>query len=666
MRVHFRLLCLGVAWASLIAHAQEQREVWRFDMKGRISSTAALSPDRRMLFVGVENRLGVGDVVAIDLADPNREKWKYRFTKPVRSSSPAIAADGRSLYIGCDDGRVYQLNTATGAVMRDLLVGAAVETSPALGADGTVYFGADNGKLYAATADLVKRWEFAANDVIDSSPVIGPDGTIYFGSWDKHIYAVNPNGSLKWRHLTGDLVTGSAAIGPDGTIYIGSHDLRLYALAPDGTRKWEFPSNGAIWSTPVVGADGTVYFSSHDTNFYALDPNATDENRVKWKSPLNATTLSSAAVRGDGVVIVAVDGGRVIAFEPLDGAKRWEFRSNTDDALADASPLVAPDGSIYVGLLDGYLYKLAGNGSPLSQFSSWPAFRRDPQNTGRAAAGGEGQLLNISARAQVAGDATLIAGLAIRGAAAKAYLIRGVGPALAQFGVPGPMPDPRLQLFSGGMALPYRNDNWGETLPLASNFGVADTPEALGAFPLPVDSKDAALVAPLAPGLYTAHVESVDGRGGVVLLEAYDARAGDPTARIVNLSTRGQVGTNGNVLIPGVVVGGAGQVRLLIRGVGPGLAPFGVTGWLARPTLAVFSGSRRVAENTGWTTTGLRWDLRVAAELVGAFSLADSSADSALILEAAPGNYTIQLSGVGETTGEALVEIYVLPARSGS
>jgi hypothetical protein len=274
-------------------------------------------------------------------------------------------------------------------------------------------------------------------------------------------------------------------------------------------------------------------------------------------------------------------------------------------------------------------------------------------------------LLNISARAQVGGaSSTLIAGLTVNGASdgQKVYLLRGIGPTLAEFGVTNPMSDPRLDMFVGQTPIDLRNDNWGEILTPGLNFGVADTAKAVGAFALPVGSKDAAIAASLRPGVYTAHVTSVNQQSAVALLELYDVRGpGDPTGRIVNLSTRGQVGTGDNVLIPGVVVGGTGTVRLLVRAVGPGLTQFGVSGVLARPTLTVFSGSQMLASNTGWTSQGLKGDLIAAAERVGAFTLADNSADCALILEATAGTYTIQVSGVGNTTGEALVEIYVLP-----
>jgi hypothetical protein len=117
------------------------------------------------------------------------------------------------------------------------------------------------------------------------------------------------------------------------------------------------------------------------------------------------------------------------------------------------------------------------------------------------------------------------------------------------------------------------------------------------------------------------------------------------------------------VLVAGFVVGGTGTVRLLIRAVGPGLAQFFVAGVLAQPVLTVFSNSQqKLGSNTGWTSDGFKADLSAAAQRSGAFSLEEKSADSALILNATAGNaYTIQVSGSDNATGQALVEIYLLP-----
>jgi len=77
-------------------------------------------------------------------------------------------------------------------------------------------------------------WRYKTDAPLMSSPAIGPDGTVYFGSYDNNLYALNPNGSLKWKHITGGYVVSSPAIGNNGTADFGSVDYYVYALNPDG------------------------------------------------------------------------------------------------------------------------------------------------------------------------------------------------------------------------------------------------------------------------------------------------------------------------------------------------------------------------------------------------------------------------------------------------
>jgi len=105
-----------------------------------------------------------------------------------------------------------------------------VQTSPALAADGTIYFGSDGGKLYALSADGAKKWEFQTGDKVQCSPAVGRDGSVYVGSNDGHLYALRADGSLAWKFDTGGEVHSAPAIGPDGVLYVGSHSGSLYAL----------------------------------------------------------------------------------------------------------------------------------------------------------------------------------------------------------------------------------------------------------------------------------------------------------------------------------------------------------------------------------------------------------------------------------------------------
>jgi hypothetical protein len=135
--------------------------------------------------------------------------------------------------------------------------------------------------------------------------------------------------------------------------------------------------------------------------------------------------------------------------------------------------------------------------------------------------------------------------------------------------------------------------------------------------------------------------------------------SGNGSARLINISTRAQVGTGANILIPGFVIGGSGTETLLIRADGPALAAFGVAGALAQPSLSVFDSTGTVvASNTGWGTNSNAAQISSAAASVGAFALPSGSADCALIASLPAGAYTVQVSGVNNSTGVALAEVY--------
>lgn len=253
-------------------------------------------------------------------------------------------------------------------------------------------------------------------------------------------------------------------------------------------------------------------------------------------------------------------------------------------------------------------------------------------------------LSNVSVRTTLGSGQTVTVGFAVTHGS-KSVLVRAAGPALAPLGITTYMVDPRLELYQGSTRIAENND-WSATL--------AATFANLGAFPFPAGSKDAAVLQDL-NGAYT--VQATGTGPGVVLIEGFDAGTGS-TVRLGNLSARNRVGTGTDILTAGIYINGTGNQRLLIRAVGPGLNPFGVTGTLVDPKLELYDASNvRIAENDNWDNS-----LAAMFSSVGAFALAPGSKDSALVATVAAGRgYTIQVSGVNGGTGEALVEVYELP-----
>ena len=262
---------------------------------------------------------------------------------------------------------------------------------------------------------------------------------------------------------------------------------------------------------------------------------------------------------------------------------------------------------------------------------------------------------NLSVRARAGGGETLIVGVIVGGGAAgaaKTALIRGVGPTLTGFGVPGALADPVLSVLSGSTIV-ASNDDWN------NDAAVAAASSAVGAFPLVPNSRDAALVGVgLGPGGYTVQLSGKAGASGNALIELYDTAAPATitaaNARFTNVSARTFGGIGADTLIVGFSVAGVGTRRLVIRAIGPGLTAFGVVGAMPDPKLELYAGAAKAGENDNWDVSTL-----AAQQSVGAFALASGSRDAVLVTTLAPGSYTVQVTG--GTTGVALVEVYEAP-----
>ncbi|HAK96013.1 MAG TPA: hypothetical protein DCM87_13730 [Planctomycetes bacterium] len=209
-------------------------------------------------------------------------------------SSPAIDERG-IVHVGSKDERLFALRPS-GALewafaAGEFYDGRLIDSSPAIGADGTVYFGTDQygafgmtpvpstTNFWAVNPDGTFKWVFLTEDGVESSPAIGRDGTLYFGSYDSHLYAVvdaQTHGALAWKFKTGGAIDGSPTIDGNGIIYFGSRDGTLYALYPDGRVKWTFQAGDGIESSPTIDARGYLYFGSFDGNLYALGTGGPD------------------------------------------------------------------------------------------------------------------------------------------------------------------------------------------------------------------------------------------------------------------------------------------------------------------------------------------------------------------------------------------------------
>ena len=259
-------------------------------------------------------------------------------------------------------------------------------------------------------------------------------------------------------------------------------------------------------------------------------------------------------------------------------------------------------------------------------------------------------LANISTRAVVGSDdAALIGGFILRGDAPKRVAVRALGPSLADVGLTDVLPDPTLELHDSSGALIASNDNWQS----ASN-----AQELIDASLSPNRPNESAILITLpasSDGVgYTAIVRGVDGSSGIGLVEVYDLDSG-PGASVLNISTRSDVQVDDNVLIGGVIVGGEGSERVLVRAIGPSLATAGIADPLADPTLTFFDGQgTQIDFNDNWQENPAQTEIE-------ATMLAPNDPNESAILETlAPGAYTAIVRGAEAGTGTGLVEVYVL------
>jgi hypothetical protein len=240
------------------------------------------------------------------------------------------------------------------------------------------------------------------------------------------------------------------------------------------------------------------------------------------------------------------------------------------------------------------------------------------------------------------GDSALIGGFIITGNDAKQLIIRGIGPSLSGLGIQGALANPTLDLFDANQTLLRSNDNW-----ISNRAAVEAT-----TIP-PSHDLESAIVMTLAPGAYTAVLRGQNNSTGIGVVEIYDLNPA-VDAVLANISSRGFVDTGDNVMIGGFIIGGDGQTdaRVAIRGIGPSLAAFGITGALQNPIVELkdVNGTTLMSNDD--------WPQSQSAE-INQLNLAPADIrESAMVASLPPGNFTAVLRGKNNTTGVAVVEVY--------
>jgi len=235
----------------------------------------------------------------------------------------------------------------------------------------------------------------------------------------------------------------------------------------------------------------------------------------------------------------------------------------------------------------------------------------------------------------------MIGGFIISGTADKSIVIRALGPSLADRGVTTVLADPVLELFDSTGQMIAKNNNWTSL--------AADTvPAGLE----PTNPAESVIALSLPPGNYTAVLQGANNSSGNALCELFDLAPANST--ILNISTRGQVGSGDDVMIGGFIVGGTDPSKVIVRAIGPSLTAAGVAGALADPILELHnSDGSLIFQNDNWRSNQ-------EEQIIASSVPPTDNMESAIVATLNPGAYTAIVRGAGDTTGVALVEVYAL------
>jgi outer membrane protein assembly factor BamB len=288
--------------------------------------------------------------------------------------------DGDFVYIGTYAGNVYAIDARDPTNVHtewsydtdsSIVGGIAV-------ANGAVYVGASDGKLYALEAiangsegRLREGFEpFETGDKIWSTPLVD-GGIVYFGSLDHKLYAIDAfTGEPVWDEpfVTGGAIASTPLI-VDGVLYFGAFDSKFYAVyASSGEAKWTSPfeADNWFWTRAVYDtARSAVYACSLDHKVYSIDA---ETGEARWDEPfVTDSTLLSAPVMSAGIVVVASEKGSVYGLNPDTGEEQWSGSVDVKGGIH--APLTAQDGKVYVNALNNDVHSLLAGDDGRTEWS---------------------------------------------------------------------------------------------------------------------------------------------------------------------------------------------------------------------------------------------------------------------------------------------------------
>ena len=261
-----------------------------------------------------------------------------------------------------------------------------VASSAAIGPDGTIYIGSGiwpkptvlDSALYAINPDGTLKWKHKTRGGVFSSPSIGLDSAIHFGSWDGYYYVLEDSVTYAKVRVKTDLTTGlmsSPLVLDNGDAYIGCLNFTLFALNSVGDIKWYYRPGWCVFSSPAITKDDIIYFGSKDHKLYSITDNG-DDYTINWEHPFGVffdghLADASPAIGEDGTIYIGTDPYGAANHDPVpidtsfwavnpDGSRKWAFATNDG---VETSPGIGPDGTIYFGSYDSTVYAVTDAGT---------------------------------------------------------------------------------------------------------------------------------------------------------------------------------------------------------------------------------------------------------------------------------------------------------------
>ena len=265
--------------------------------------------------------------------------------------------------------------TAPPALFWSYTAGESLYSSPAIAADGTVFFGSFDTHMYALNGTSgAQRWNYTTGSLVSASPTISPvNGAIVFGSGDSYVYCLDQTtGGLIWRAATsGVIASSSPVIDALGNIYVGSNDYYLYCFASNGTLRWRFQTTYIVSSSPALDpSEGVIYICSgiSTTKYVYALISSTGAQLWRYHLPSSADENGGSVSVANGVVF-APGHSFLWALNAASGSVPWQYASGASSPAN--SPSIGADGNtLYVGALDSLRAVSASTGIELWRYET--------------------------------------------------------------------------------------------------------------------------------------------------------------------------------------------------------------------------------------------------------------------------------------------------------